>query len=257
MIDWSTLVLYVFAFGAGFIDSIAGGGGLIQLPALLLFSPGIPVATIMGSNKFAAFSGTAVSTYYYTQKTEVPWKSLLPALLMAMIFSFLGAEIMSAINQNSIKIIVLVIMVLVALFTFIKKDFGHSHHPKLTQIKIIIFSLLTGTVMGFYDGFFGPGTGSFLIIIFIHLYGFNFLISSASAKLVNCATSVSALIYFIYTGQIIYTLAIPVALFNMGGSLLGTRMAIKKGSAFVRIFFLIIVSLLVLKLSSDILGILH
>ncbi|HET6225097.1 MAG TPA: TSUP family transporter [Bacteroidia bacterium] len=252
--DWITYgLMFLLAFSAGFIDSVVGGGGLIQLPALLILFAGIPIPTLMGTNKFAGFSGTALATTRYLKQTNVPWKSIWPAIISALIFSFLGARVVSHIHKEDIKIIVLCLLVVVAIYTFLKKEFGLHHAPKLNVVQTATYSFLTGAILGFYDGFFGPGTGSFLIVVFISLFGFNFLIASASAKLVNCATNVSALTYFIISGQINYPLAISVAVFNMGGSFIGSKMAIQKGSAFVRTFFLIIVSAMIVKFGYDIL----
>lgn len=248
----SYILIFLFAFLAGFIDSIVGGGGLIQFPAMLILFPAIPIPTVMGTNKFAAFSGTSIATVRYVKQVEIPWKSVMPAILTALVFSFLGARVVSSINKEHIKIIVLFLLVAVALYTFLKKDFGLHHAPKLDTFKTALYSLLTGAIIGFYDGFFGPGTGSFLIVIFISVFGFNFLTSSVSAKLVNCATNISALIYFIYTRQIAYEIAIPVALFNMVGSFFGAKMAIKRGSAFIRSLFLFIVTCMILKFGYDI-----
>jgi len=245
--------MFILAFSAGFIDSVVGGGGLIQLPAMLILFAGIPVPTLMGTNKFAGFSGTALATTRYLKQTNVPWKSIWPAILSALIFSFLGARVVSHIHKEDIKMIVLCLLIAVAIYTFLKKEFGLHHAPKLNVFQTAVYSFLTGALLGFYDGFFGPGTGSFLIVVFISLFGFNFLIASASAKLVNCATNISALTYFIITGQINYPLAISVAVFNMAGSFIGSKMAIQKGSAFVRTFFLIIVTGMILKFGYDIL----
>ncbi len=246
------ILMFAFAFIAGFIDSVVGGGGLIQLPAMLILFAGLPIPTLMGTNKFAAFSGTSIATMRYVKQVEIPWKSILPAIFTALIFSFLGARVVSSIRKEDIKIIVLFLLVIVAAYTFLRKDFGLNHAPKLNASKTVIYSLITGCVLGFYDGFFGPGTGSFLIVIFISLFGFSFLVSSVSAKLINCATNISALSYFMYTGQINYQLAIPVAVFNMVGSFLGAKMAIKKGSAFIRTLFLFIVTCMILKFGYDV-----
>jgi uncharacterized membrane protein YfcA len=245
-------LMFMLAFSAGFVDSIVGGGGLIQLPAMFIFFPALPVPTIMGTNKFAGFSGTALATTHYLKQTEVPWKSIWPALITALIFSYLGANVVSHLHKDDIKIIVLCLLIIVAFYTFFKKELGLHHAPKLDVLKTAVYSAITGGVLGFYDGFFGPGTGSFLIVIFIGLFGFNFLIASASAKLVNCATNISALSYFVIHGQINYPLAISVAVFNMAGSFMGSKMAIKKGSAFVRTFFLCIVTGMILKFAWDI-----
>ena len=245
--------MFILAFSAGFIDSVVGGGGLIQLPALLILFAGFPIPTLMDTNKFAGFSGTALATSRYLKQTNVPWKSIWPAILSALIFSFLGARVVSYLHKEDIKIIDLCLLIVVAIYTFVKKEFGLHHAPKLNALQTAVYSFLTGALLGFYDGFFGPGTGSFLIVVFISLFGFNFLIASASAKLVNCATNISALTYFIITDQINYPLAISVAVFNMAGSFMGSKMAIQKGSAFVRTFFLIVVTGMILKFGYDIL----
>lgn len=246
------ILLFAFAFLAGFIDSIVGGGGLIQMPALLILFSTMPIPTLMGTNKFAAFSGTSIATLRYVKQVKIPWGAILPAIFTALVFSFLGARVVSSINKEDIKIIVLCLLIAVAVYTFLRKDFGLNHAPKLNMQQTVVYSLLTGATIGFYDGFFGPGTGSFLIVIFISLFGFNFLVSSVSAKLVNCATNISALAYFIYTGQIAYEIAIPVALFNMAGSFFGAKLAIKKGSGFIRVLFLFIVTCMILKFGYDI-----
>jgi uncharacterized membrane protein YfcA len=245
-------LIFCFAFLAGFIDSIVGGGGLIQMPALLILFPALPIPTLMGTNKFAAFSGTSISTIRYAKQTEVHWNAVLPAVLIALVFSFTGAHIVSSINKDYIKVIVLCLLIIVAIYTFMRKDFGLNHAPKLNMQQTLIYSLITGATLGFYDGFFGPGTGSFLIVIYISLFGFSFLIASASAKLVNCATNFAALAYFICTKQVNYQLAIPVAIFNMTGAFIGAKLAIKKGSEFVRNLFLFIVSAMILKFGYDV-----
>ena len=246
-------LMFILAFSAGFIDAVVGGGGLIQFPAMLILFPAFPVPTLMGTNKFASFSGTALATVRYLKQTPVPWKSIWPAIITAIIFSFLGARVISHVSKEDIKLIVLILLIIVAIYTFLKKEFGLHHIPKLNAFKTALYSFLTGAALGFYDGFFGPGTGSFLIVIFISVFGFNFLIASASAKLINCATNISALTYFMVTGQINYPLAVSVALFNMAGSFIGSKMAIKRGSAFVRTFFLFIVTAMIIKFAFDIL----
>lgn len=249
----SYILMFLFAFSAGFIDSVVGGGGLIQLPAMLIFSSGLSVPSVIATNKFASFSGTSLATYHYVRHTDAPWRSVLPAVITAMLFSFMGARVISSINKEDVKIVVLVLLVGVAIYTFARKDFGIHHVPRLNTFQTMVYSLATGAALGFYEGFFGPGTGSFLIMIFVSLFGFNFLTASVSAKLVNCGASFSALVYFVYTRQIVWELAIPVAAFNMLGSWIGTKMAIKRGSEFVRKLFLLIVSAMILKFAWDVL----
>lgn len=249
----SFYILLVAAFTAGFIDAIVGGGGLIQLPAFFLAFPGLPPSVILGSNKLASFSGTAVATIRYVRNTPVRWNAVLPAIITALIFSVIGARMVSLFDKELFKPIVLILLCLVAIYTFIKKDFGIAGKSGLEQSRILPVSLLTGALLGLYDGFFGPGTGSFLIVIYVSIFGFDFLNASVSAKLVNCATNVAALVYFIYTGNIRFDIAIPVALCNIAGSLIGVRMALLKGSRFVRVLFLVVVSGMILKFGWDLL----
>lgn len=248
----SFYMLLVAAFTAGFVDAIAGGGGLIQLPAFFLAFPNLPPAVVLGSNKLASFSGTAVATLRYLRGTPVRWNAVWPAILAALVFSMIGARLVSLFDKELFRPVVLILLCLVAVYTFAKKDFGIAGGKKpVPPRRIFFYSLISGAVLGLYDGFFGPGTGSFLIVIYVSLFGFDFLHASVSAKLVNCATNFAALAYFIYTGNIRFDIAIPVAACNMAGSLIGVRMALLKGSRFVRVFFLVVVCGLIVKLGWD------
>ncbi|KAA5540322.1 sulfite exporter TauE/SafE family protein [Adhaeribacter rhizoryzae] len=243
--------LCFFAFLAGFIDSIVGGGGLIQTPAMLVFLPHVPIPTLFGTGKVSGIAGTTSALLQYGRSVKINWPSILPAAVAAFIFSFIGARAVSHIPTEALRPVVLVLLVSVAIYTFIKKDLGALHAPKLAPAREKLYAVLLGVAIGFYDGFFGPGTGSFLIFAFVGLFGFSFLAASASAKLVNVATNLSALAYFAYTGQILYHIGIPMAVCNILGSQVGARLAIAKGSGFVRIFFLIIVSAIIFKFAYD------
>jgi uncharacterized membrane protein YfcA len=245
-------LLLLAAFSAGFIDAIVGGGGLIQLPAMFLAFPSLPAAVIFGTNKFAAFSGTSVATIRYLGRRPVKWQAVFPAIITALVFSAIGAHLVSGFDKNMLKPFILVLLIVVAIYTFVKKDFGLKASIGVNGIKMTIASLLTGTLLGLYDGFFGPGTGSFLIPVYISVFCFDFLDASVSAKLINCATNAAALSYFIYTGNIRFDIAIPVALCNIAGSLLGVKLALLKGSGFIRVFYLVVVSGIILKFAWDI-----
>ncbi|MEI6154746.1 MAG: TSUP family transporter [Deltaproteobacteria bacterium] len=240
-----------FSFLAGLIDSVAGGGGLIQLPALFIVLPHLPVALLLGTNKLSSIAGTSIASIQYAAHVDISWRATFPATIAALIFSFLGARTVSMLNPGIMRPVILFLLVAIAIYTFIRKDFGTSHIPKLGHRWQFFFSVITGTVIGFYDGFFGPGTGSFLIFVFISIFGFNFLSASASSKVINFATNLSAVLYFAFTDNILYKIALPMAAFNILGSLVGTRLAILKGSRFVRVFFLIVVSGLIIKLAYD------
>lgn len=248
----TTLFLCGFAFLAGFIDSVVGGGGLIQLPALFFLLPAASVATVLGTNKLSSIAGTSVAVVQYSRKVNLNWRTLLPAAITAFVFSFIGARAASLISAGVMKPLILILLVAVAIYTFIKKDFGSMSRPKLEAERERFVGVAVGLVLGLYDGFFGPGTGSFLIFIFIGIFGMDFLSASASSKVINFATNLSAVIYFAATENILYHFALPMAACNILGSVVGTRLAIAKGSAFVRVLFLTVVVAIILRFGYDI-----
>lgn len=245
------LLLCVFSFLAGFVDAIAGGGGLIQLPACLILFPSAPLVAIIGTNKLASFFGTTFAARRFARSVRLDWHILLPAAAAAFLFSMLGSRTVSILNPNILKPVVLGLLILSAIYVYLVKDIGLLHRPRHGRVRGRWLGLLVGALLGFYDGFFGPGTGSFLILIFASLFGYEFLVASGSAKVINCATNLASVIYFVAIGKVLYPLAIPMAISNILGSILGTHLAILKGSRFVRILFLIIVAALITKLSRD------
>lgn len=249
--------LCLLAFLAGFVDSVVGGGGLIQLPALFIFLPhplAGQVATVFGTNKLSSICGTSIAVVQYSRRVQLHWGSLLPAAATAFVFSFLGARAVSLLRPDLLKPLILALMVAVAIYTFVRKDFGGRHAPQFAARREQAFGALVGAAIGFYDGFFGPGTGSFLIFIFIGFFGFDFLTASASSKIINWSTNLSALIYFAATGHVLYRYGLPMALCNILGALLGARLAILKGNRFVRLFFLVVVSAMILRFGWDLLA---
>lgn len=250
-LEYTFWLLMLAGFAAGFVDSIVGGGGLIQLPAFMIAFPNLSPAMVMGTNKFAGFSGTTLAAVRYVRTTPVQWKAVLPAAMIALISSAIGATLVTLLNKELIKPIVLVLLIIVALYTYFKRDFGLTAQGGVQGKMIVIWSLLTGAVLGLYDGFFGPGTGSFLIVIYISVFGFDFLNASVSAKLVNCATNIAALAAFIYSGNIVWEIALPLAVCNMTGSYLGVKTALQRGRKFIRVFFLIVVSAMIIKFAWD------
>ncbi len=248
------LLLCAASLLAGFIDAVVGGGGLIQIPAMLILLPGAPVATILGTNKFASRAGTTIAVQRYARHVAIDWSTVLPAAITAFVFSFLGSRTVTLLNTAFMRPIVLVLLVLVAIYVFFVKDLGLIHQPRHAPKKAKWLGVLIGAGLGFYDGFFGPGTGSFLIFAFVGIFGFDFLAASASAKVINLATNVASVIYFAWSGNIIYHYAIPMAVCSVLGATIGTRLAIAKGSRFVRIFFLVIVCALIAKLAQSIIS---
>lgn len=248
-------VLCGFAFLAGLIDSVVGGGGLIQLPALLLNLPAATAyASVLGTNKLVGFTGTVSAAGSYARHTRIAWRVVLPGALGGLVFSALGSAAASHLDKALLRPLVLVLLTTVAVYTFVRKDFGSLHAPRLSPRRQRWIGAGVGAVIGFYDGFFGPGTGSFLIFIFIGVFGFDFLAASAAAKVINSATNVASVAYFGWTGHILYALAIPMAVCNVLGSFAGTRLAVLRGSRFVRGLFLVVVTALICKLAREMLS---
>lgn len=245
------LILFLFAFLAGFVDAVVGGGGLIQLPALFICRPDLAVPSVLATNKMASICGTSVALCRYTRHVQIDWRAVMPAALAALVFSFLGAHTVKYLSPDMLRPLILALLVAVAVYTFLKKDLGSSHQPRLAGNSLMAAAVATGVGIGFYDGFFGPGTGSFLIFIFISYFGFDFLHASASAKAVNFATNFAASTYFAWTGDIDLMLALPMGAFNILGSIAGTRMAILRGSRFVRVFFMVVIGAIILRFAWD------
>lgn len=246
------IILCLFAFLAGFIDSIVGGGGLIQLPALMIVLPNTAIPLLFGTNKLSSIAGTSAAAIGFFRKVKINRWVAIPSTITALICSFLGAKTVSIIHPAVLRPLILILLIIVAFYTLTKKDFGSEYIQKVKGIKQGIYAAIIGAVLGFYDGFLGPGTGSFLIFGFIGILGFDFLRASAAAKVVNFSTNLSAIIYFASTDNILYHYAIPMAVCNMIGANIGVRLAILKGSAFIRRLFILVVGVLIIKLGYDI-----
>ena len=252
--DYGTVViisLIMLSFVAGFIDAVVGGGGLIQIPALLISLPKTPLPTIFGTNKIAALAGTSISAIQYSKRIKFNYKLLITISICAGLASFLGAKVVSFINVNTLKTIILVVLILIAIYTFLKKDLGAVQTKNLSFDKQLIYGSLIGIMVGFYDGFFGPGTGSFFVLGFVVILGFEFVQASAYSKVINCMTNISALLVFIKQGNYILELAIIMSVCNITGNVIGTRLALKKGNTFVRTIFLLIVTLMIFRYGYD------
>lgn len=247
----SLSLLCLFAFFAGLVDAAVGSGGLIQVPALFSFLPYNSSATLLGTNKVAGACGTAFAARSYMGRVKIPWPLILPAVASAFVMSFFGAATVSAVPQEFIRSVVLVLTILMAFYTFIKKDFGLMQSERVIVPRDHVFATTVGGVIGFYDGLFGPGAGSFLVFLFVHVFAFDFLQASACAKLVNLATNVAALLFFIPAGKVLYSYAIPMAVCNIVGALAGSWLAMHKGTSFVRRLFLVLLLFLIIRLTYD------
>ena len=246
------IILCVAAFAAGFIDAIVGGGGLIQTPATLITLPQYPIATLLGTTKIPSFIGTSMAAWQYARIVQLRWKLLAMMCSIALLAAYAGSKTVSIVSNAFMKPIIFGVLIAVAIYTYSKKNFGtniaNTKAPKNEWLIAASFSLL----IGFYDGFIGPGAGSFLVLFFISALGFDFLKASAHAKFVNLATNMGSIIFFSSSGHILYQYAIPMAICNFTGSILGTRLAILKGNSFIRIFFLIVVIGTIIRFGYDI-----
>jgi uncharacterized membrane protein YfcA len=244
------VLMSLASFFAGTVDAIAGGGGLILLPSLLLAFPNAPVATLLGTNKCTSIAGTAVATAKYLRHVKLDMKRLMPSAVVAFIASMAGAAAVSYADPQRIKPAIALLLVGVLLFTILKPNFGLA--AKAAGGRPFLKALLIAASVGFYDGFLGPGTGIFFVFGFVGVLGLNFLEGGASAKVLNLATNLAAVGYFAYRGLIDDRLGIPMALCNVVGGYVGSHMAITHGSAFVRKFFSIVVALVLVRLLYDI-----
>ena len=242
------LSLLFFAFCAGAIDAAVGGGGLIQIPALMGALPHYATATVFGTNKLASICGTASAAWSYLRRVKLQWKLLVVIGVTACISSFGGAACVALIPQSFLRPFVLFMLIVIAIYTFTKKQFGQVYEQQEVTRKVLILAGVGGLLIGFYDGIFGPGTGSFFIFYFIRYLKVDFLHASALSKIGNFMTNFAALSFFIPTGHVLFQLGLMMAVANVAGSLVGVKMALKYGSGFIRILFLILVSILICRL---------
>lgn len=241
--------LVIFAFCAGAIDAAVGGGGLIQIPAIMGAMPQLAPATVFGTNKLASICGTASAAFSFLRKVQLPWKLLSVIGLCAFLSSFVGAACVSMIPTDILRPFVLLMLIVIAIYTFMKKQFGQLHVQQTLNRKMLLLAALSSVLIGFYDGIFGPGTGSFFIFYFIRYLQVDFLHASALSKIANFMTNLAALSFFIPTGHVLFMVGAMMALANITGSLVGVRLAFKYGSGFIRIVFLILVSVLIVRMA--------
>jgi uncharacterized membrane protein YfcA len=252
-IEWYDLfLLCLAAFLAGFVDAIVGGGGLIQLPAALVILPSFPVASVIGSLKIPAFSGTAVATWQYLKKVNINWKLVTVICTVAFFASYAGSYLLTQVSNAFMKPVLLVVLTLVAIYTYTKKDFGQKEEKDVSFNRQLQYGVFISLIIGFYDGFIGPGAGSFLILVFIAFLHFDFLHASAYAKLVNMTTNLGSITLFFAKGKIIWSIALPMAAANALGGYAGARLAIAKGNKFIRIFFLVVIVAILLRFCWDV-----
>ncbi len=254
-LSWELLaVLALAGLAAGFVDAVVGGGGLVQLPALVLGLPGVAPVHVLATNKLASVCGTTVSSVTYYRRVRPDPKTFVPLMAFAFAGSMAGAAVASRIPANALEPIVLVVLVVVGTYVLFKPDMGHLTELRFAGHHHTIAAISAGSVIGFYDGALGPGTGSFLVFSLVGLLGYSFLEASAKARLANWATNLAALVVFVPQGAVLWKVGIVMGLANLCGGYVGARTAVRQGSRFVRIFFMLVVGAFVVTLSWRVLG---
>ncbi len=247
---WTILALLMLASAlAGFIDAVVGGGGLITVPALMLGLPaGTPITTLLGTNKVVACTGTTVAAFKFARSGVLPWRELPLPILFAAGGSLLGSRLTYTVPPDFLRPVVVLLLVGVFGFTLARPDLGHRHAPRFGLAHQRGLAALISFIVGGYDGFFGPGTGTFMITLFVAVLGFDFLRASALAKAANWASNGAALAMFLAHGSWLWKVALPMAAANGVGGWLGAHVALERGSRWVRVLFIAVVGALILRL---------
>ncbi|MEI8066160.1 MAG: TSUP family transporter [Actinomycetes bacterium] len=248
----STAIFLALAAGfAGFVDAMVGGGGLVQLPALLIGISDKPIPMILGTNKVPAIFGTSTAAFTYFKKVRPDLRLTVTMALPAFIGSISGARLAASFPKDLFRPIIVLLLIAVAIYTWRKPHLGMDENLRFTHTSRLWLVALFGLTIGFYDGIFGPGTGTFLVFLLVGVVGYAFLKASATAKLVNIATNFGAILSFQFTGHIWWRLGLLLAIANVTGALIGSRLAIRGGSPLVRKVFLVVTTLLIAKVGYD------
>lgn len=244
---WYYPVLFFTAFLAGLVDSIAGGGGIITLPVML--SLGFPPHIALGTNKFQASFGSFIASYYYIKKDVVILKACIAGIIFTLIGSAIGTWTVTQVSSDVLKYIIPFLLVGIIIYSFIKTNLGEN--DRQARIKEMVFYLIAGLILGFYDGFFGPGVGSFWAITFVAGLGYNLKKATGYTKVMNFTSNVVSLFIFVLGGYVIFTAGIVMAVGQIAGSKIGAELVIRKGSKFIRPIFITIVIITTVKIIID------
>lgn len=249
-----TLLLGLAALTAGFVDAVVGGGGLVQLPALLLGLPGASPVQILGTNKLASICGTTMSSATYYRRVRPDPRTFGPLMALAFAGSAAGAVVASHIPASAFDPIVLVALILVGGYVLVRPSLGEATALRFSGHRHTLAAMLTGLAVGFYDGALGPGTGSFFVFTLVGLLGYSFLEASAKARLANWATNLAALCVFVPAGGVLWKVGLVMGACNLAGGYLGARTAVSRGTRFVRVFFIVVVCAFIVRLGGEVLG---
>jgi uncharacterized membrane protein YfcA len=248
-------LLALAGLSAGFVDAVVGGGGLIQLPALLLGLPGAAPVTVLATNKVSSVCGTTVSSATYYRRIRPDPRTFGPLMACAFVGSLLGAVIASHISAAAFDPLVLVVLIVVGGYVLFRPTLGETTALRYTGRRHLAAACATGLVIGCYDGALGPGTGSFFVIALVGLLGYSFLEGSAKARLANWATNVAALCIFAPQGAVLWKVGLVMGGCNLVGGYVGARTAVSRGTRFVRIFFIVVVSAFIIRIGGDVAGV--
>ena len=240
-----------FAFLAGLVDAVAGGGGLVQVPALFAVFPGLPPPILLGTNKFSAITGTTIATLRYGWSVPIRWRAVLPAAGIAGIGALAGAKAVTLMDPVVLRPLLVVLLCAMTVYTLTHPKLGENADcAPIKQGGPRFFAL--SAVFGFYDGFFGPGAGSVMMFALVRWFGYDFLRAAATTKVLNLTTNFGALVLFMLTANVLYAVALPMAAFNIAGGFLGAHLAVRRGSRFIRTVFLVVVVALIVKVFVDV-----
>jgi uncharacterized protein len=256
-VEPSTTVLALLALAglfAGFVDAVVGGGGLVQLPALVLGLPGASPVQVLATNKLASICGTSVSSVTYYRRVKPHAGTFVPLMLLAFAGSLCGALVASRIPEESFAPIVLAVLLLVGSYVLLKPSIGDVTTLRFSGHRHTAIAMGAGFVIGAYDGALGPGTGSFLVFTLVGLMGYSFLEASAKARMANWATNLAALCVFVPQDAVLWGTGLVMGAANLVGGYLGARTAVARGAGFVRAFFILVVSAFVIRIGGEVLG---
>lgn len=247
------LLLGLAGLAAGFVDAVVGGGGLIQLPALAIAFPTVAPVQVLATNKLASVCGTTVSSATYYRRVRPDPRTFGPLMLLAFVGSLGGAVLASHLPRSVFDPVILVVLVVVGGYVLFRPSFGEVTELRFSGHRHTLAAMGAGLVIGFYDGALGPGTGSFFVITLVGLLGYSFLQASAKARLANWATNVAALCVFVPQGAVMWRTGLVMGAANLVGGYLGARTAVARGSSFVRVFFVVVVSAFALRIGWSVL----
>jgi len=250
----TVLLMALAAFGAGWIDAVVGGGGLVQLPALLLGFPSATPAQLLATNKLASIAGTATSSLTYWKRVRPDLRTALPMAAVAYVGAVMGALIGLHIPKAAFNPIIFVMLIAVGAYTLLRPELGEATVLRWSGHRHTVVAMLIGFVIGIYDGALGPGTGSFFVLTLVGLMGYSFLEASAKAKIANLATNLGAITVFAPGGHIVWRVGVVMAVANIAGGYVGARTAVSRGNRFVRLVFIVVVGAFIVRIGGDLLG---